>query len=77
LKAFIANINDGDVGIFVATAGFTKDAMESARNQEKRKITLLDAKGFVDLWIEFHAKLGDVARKRLALTPIYFLTPQT
>jgi restriction system protein len=77
LKAFIANVNDDDVGIFVSTGGFTKDAKEFARNQEKRKITLIDTERLVDLWLEFRDKLSDSARKRMALTPIYFLTPTT
>jgi restriction system protein len=76
LRAFISLINEGDVGLFVATAGFTRDAEELARNQERRKITLIDAERLVDLWTEFYGKLNDSARKRLPLTPIYFLTPE-
>jgi restriction system protein len=76
LKSFLAIINDGDVGIFVATSGFTRDAEEFARSQERRKITLIDAERLVDLWIQFYDKLDARAKKRLPLTPIYFLTPQ-
>ena len=44
--------------------------------QERRKITLIDLERLVDLWIEFYPKLDDLARDRLPLTPIYFLTPK-
>lgn len=74
LKSFLANVNEGDVGIYVCTGGFTKDAAEHARNQERRKLTLIDVEQLVELWIDAHAKLGDTARKRLPLTPVYFLS---
>jgi restriction system protein len=76
LKSFLSIVNDGDVGIFVATSGFTRDAEEFARSQERRKITLVDAERLVELWIKFYEKLDAQAKKRLPLTPIHFLTPQ-
>ncbi len=75
LRAFLATISGTDVGIFVALAGFTKDAQDYARNQENRRMTLIDAKRLVDLWIEHYSKLTDTARQLLPLTPIYFLAP--
>lgn len=77
LKSFIAIINDDDVGLFVSLGGFTRDAESFARDQERRKITLIDAERLIELWIEFYGKLDDNARARMPLTPIYFLTPQT
>lgn len=74
LRSFLANVNDGDVGIYVCTGGFTKDAAEHARNQERRRLTLIDAEQLVDLWIDVHGNLDDSARKRLPLTPVYFLS---
>src|SRR4051812_6986403 len=50
LKSFMANLGDDDVGLFVAFSGFTKDASDFARSQERRKITLIDAERLVDLW---------------------------
>lgn len=76
LKAFIAMVNEDDVGIFVSTGGFTRDAEAFVRSQERRKITLIDLERLVDLWIENRAKLSDRARQRLPLTPIRFLTPE-
>lgn len=40
------------------------------------KITLINLEKLVELWVEFYAKLDDLARNRLRLTPIYFLTPR-
>lgn len=76
LRSFISLIGNDDVGLFVSTGGFTKDAQDLARMQETRKITLIDISKLIDLWVEFYAKLEDPARRRLPLTPIYFLTPQ-
>ena len=76
LKSFLAIVNEDDVGLYVSTGGFTRDAEDFARIQEKRKITLIDMERLVDLWIQFFGNLGDAARKRLPLTPIYFLTPE-
>ncbi len=76
LRSFIATINNGDVGIFVCLAGFTKDAADYARNQESRRVTLLDIRDLVDLWVKNYSKLDDTARQRLPLVPIYFLAPK-
>lgn len=77
LASFIAVVNDDEVGIYVATGGFTKDADEFARSQARRRVTLIDSERLVELWVQFYGKLSDQARQRLPLTPIHFLTPQT
>jgi len=61
----------------VTTAGFTKDAEEEARTQEKRKVTLVNLEKLFDLWVEHYRHLDDEARRRLPLRPIYFLAPET
>jgi restriction system protein len=76
VSAFLAHVNEEDAGLFVCIGGFTRDAEDFARMQERRKITLIDLERLVDLWIEFSPKLDDLARERLPLTPIYFLTPK-
>lgn len=76
VQSFISTINNSDAGLFVSTSGFTKDAEDYARNQETRKIMLIDAERFFELWVQFHSKLEDAARRRLPITPIYFLTPE-
>jgi len=77
LRSFMALLGDDDVGLFVTLGGFTKDAAEEARTQEKRKITLIDLETLFDLCVEHYTKLGDDARRRLPLRPIHFLAPQT
>ena len=76
LRSFMALLGDGDVGLFVCTAGFTKDAATEARTQEKRRITLIGLETLFDLWVEHYGKLSDPARRRLPLRPIQFLAPR-
>lgn len=76
LRAFLSVLGTDDVGIFVSTGGFTSDATEEARNQERRKVTLLDLQAVFDLWVEHYDKLSQDARRRLPLRPIYFLAPE-
>jgi restriction system protein len=76
VSAFLAHVNEDDAGLFVSLGGFTRDAEDFARMQERRKITLIDLDRLVELWVEFYPKLDDLARDRLRLTPIYFLTPR-
>jgi len=71
LRSFMAVLGDGDVGIFVNTGGFTKDAMEEARTQASRRVTLVDLERLFDLWIEHYKALDDDARQRMPLKPIY------
>jgi restriction system protein len=77
LRSFMAVLGDDDVGLFVTTSGFTKDAQDEARTQEKRKVTLLDLERLLDLWVQYYGKLDDAARRRLPLQPIYFLAPES
>jgi len=75
LNSFLAIIDADDVGLYVSTGGFTKDAEDTARRQAGRKVTLIDLERLVDLWIGAWDKLDEKARRRLPLSPIYFLTP--
>ena len=77
LRSFLAVLADDDVGIFVNTGGFTKDAMVEARTQATRRVTLVDLKRLFELWVEHYKSLDDEARRRMPLKPIYFLAPQT
>ena len=76
LRSFMAVLNDDDVGIFVSLGGFSKDAMEEARFQEKRKLTLIDLSLFFDLWVQHYARLTDEDRQYMPLKPIHFLAPK-
>lgn len=75
LRSFLALINEDDVGIFVTTGGFSKDATDLARHQERRRITLINQQRLVDLWIEYQDKVALDKRDVLPLKPIYFLAP--
>lgn len=76
LRSFMALLGDTEVGLFVCTGGFTKDAATEARTQEKRRITLIGLETLFDLWVEHYGKLSDQARRRLPLQPIQFLAPK-
>jgi restriction system protein len=75
IRSFLAVLAEGDVGLFVASGGFTKDAEDEARNQEKRRVMLLDLRRFFDLWVEHYEKIPETNRRLLPLRPVYFLAP--
>ncbi len=75
LRSFMALLGDEDVGLFVCTGGFTKDAETEARTQEKRRVTLIGLDKLFDLWVAHYDQLTDQARRRLPLRPIQFLSP--
>jgi restriction system protein len=75
IRSFLAVLAEGDVGLFVASGGFTKDAEDEARNQEKRRVMLLDLRRFFDLWVEHYEKIPEANRRLLPLRPVYFLAP--
>lgn len=76
VRSFLGVLGEGDVGIFVNTGGFTKDAMDTARGQTKNPLTLIDLERLFDLWVENYDNLDDQARRRMPLRPVYFLAPQ-
>jgi restriction system protein len=73
LRAFMAVLGDQDIGIFVATGGFTSSAASEARTQEKRKITLLDMEKLLQLWVKHYDRLAEADRRLLPLRPVYYL----
>jgi restriction system protein len=77
LRSFMAVLSDKDVGIFVASGGFTRDAETEARTQETRRITLIDLERFVELWIEHYEKIPDTQRQLLPLRPVHYLNVTT
>jgi restriction system protein len=75
IRSFLAVLSDGDVGLFVSAGGFTKDAEDETRNQEKRRAMLVDLRRFLDLWVEHYDKIPEAHRRLLPLRPVYFLAP--
>ncbi|MCK9276004.1 MAG: restriction endonuclease [Syntrophales bacterium] len=75
VRGFMALLGDSDVGLFVCTGGFTRDAEEEARRQEKRRIMLLDLKKLFDLWTEHYNRIPEAQRQLLPLRPVFYLAP--
>lgn len=76
LRAFLSVLGNDDVGIYISSGGFTRDALEEGRSQESRKITMIDLDIFFDLWVQYYDKLSQDARQKLPLKPVYFLAPE-
>jgi restriction system protein len=51
-------VNEDDIRLFVSTDGFTRDAERFARDQEWRKVTLIDLDKLLELWIQHFGKTG-------------------
>lgn len=76
LRSFMAVLGENDVGLFVNTGGFTRDAEDEARTQQIRQVTLVDLRRLYELWIEHLDRLDEPSRDLLPLKPIYFLAPE-
>jgi restriction system protein len=76
LRSFMAMLGEEDAGLFVCTGGFTKDAEGEARNQEKRRLMLVDSRRLFDLWVENYNNIPEVQRQLLPIRPVYFLLPR-
>jgi len=77
LRSFMALLGDDDVGLFVSTGGFTRDAEDEARTQQNRQVTLISLQKLYELWIEHFKDLKEEAKDLFPLKPIYFLAPSS
>ena len=75
MRSFMSTLGDNDVGIFVASGGFTRDAEKEAREQEKRRLTLLDLEALFDLWTENYDNIPEEERVLLPLRFVPYLAP--
>lgn len=75
LRAFMAVLGSRDVGIYVATGGFTRDALTEARTHETRKLTVIDLERLLDLWIANYDRVDESSRRLLPLKPVHYLAP--
>lgn len=73
LRAFMAVLGPRDVGIYVSTGGFTKDAWAEARSHESRRLTLLDLGKLLDLWTQNYERVEEIRRRLLPLKAVHFL----
>lgn len=76
IRAFMAMLGERDVGLFVSVSGFTSDAWDEARNQESRRITLIDSEGLFDLWTRYYDRLPEIDKARLPLQSVHFLASE-
>jgi restriction system protein len=75
LRSFAAVLDDEDVGLFVNTGGFTRDAEDEARSKVRRRVTLINLERLFELWLENYPKLSDSARMRFPIKAVHFLAP--
>ena len=72
VRELMGLLKNGDVGIFVSTAGFSSDAKSTARLSNNH-IELIDQNRFIQLWQDFYNKLSDQDKNLFPLKPVYFL----
>lgn len=65
---------DREIGLFVSSGGFTKEARREAGNGAVH-IELVDLDRFLDLWLQHYSKIPDTKRSKLRLEPVHFLAP--
>lgn len=73
VSAFLGNLGSEEVGLFVSTGNFTKDAEAKVRNDKQHRVTLIGLDALVRLWVQHYEKLDQAAKRRLPLQPVYFL----
>jgi restriction system protein len=76
VRSLVALPGEGDVGLFVSTGGFTRDAEDETRRQEKRRIMLVDLKRLFDLRVEHYDRIPEVQRRLLPIRPVHLLIPE-
>lgn len=70
MRSFIGTLRPDDCGLFVCTAGFTRDAMlEAERSREP--ITLLDRDGFIGLFLEHYEALESQYKAKVPLQKVW------
>lgn len=65
---------DGDIGMFVSTGGFTKDAKDLQRTAHVH-IETIDVDRFASLWQDFYGRLQDEDKELLRLKSVYIYDP--
>ncbi len=70
MSSFLGVLQDGDKGLYVSTGGFTKQAMQKAKNHQKT-VTLLDRDGFIKLLLEHYEKLSSEYKAKVTLRRVW------
>ena len=63
---------DREIGLFVSSGGFTKEARREAGNGAVH-IELVDLDRFLELWLQHYEKIPEAKRSKLRLEPVHFL----
>jgi restriction system protein len=66
---------DGDMGLFISTAGFTSDAERELRASH-RHIETMAHQRLVELWKKHYDHVSERGKSLLPLVPVYFIAPQ-
>lgn len=72
IRSFQGVLEDGDMGIFISTGGFTRDAQKEARRGQRR-LVLIDALRFFELWEANYEKIPEARRRLLPIKRVSFL----
>ena len=73
IRSFLGVLGEDDIGLYVCTGGFSPDAERTAREQEKKRLRLLDGRALFNLWVDNYEKLPQDKRALMPLKPIYYL----
>jgi restriction system protein len=76
IRAFMALLGAQDVGLFVCSGGFTRDAQVEVRSQQNRRLALIDLDRLFELWVEHYDRIPEIERQLLPLRPVHFLDPR-
>ena len=69
VSQLIGSLFEGEKGLFVGLGGFSADARAKARNSAK--VSLIDAKQFVSLFLDHYEKLDPSWRAKYPLSRVY------
>jgi len=75
VRSFMSVLAGSDIGIYVSTGGFTRDAQEEVRRQEQRRIMLIDLERLFGLWEEHYERIPEAERRLLPLKRVSYLAP--
>jgi restriction system protein len=75
IRSFMGVLGDSDVGLFVNTGGFTRDAEKEVRHHLKQRLMLVSLRRLFDLWVEHYQQISEEYRRLLPLRAVQFLAP--
>lgn len=70
MREFLATLGEGEVGLYVSTGGFTKDALAEPERRGKH-VRTMDSAQFIDWMLEFYERLEPVHQRSIPLQRVY------